>query len=1679
MTAQKIFLTDPNLTEWQGVETDGTDITVECIGGGGGGDTLDNRRAGGGGGYAVKTVSYVSKSTVPVQIGTGGNGAIGGVSDSVDGGNTVWNTNVITAYGGKSGKNSGIGGAYDGSGVTGYTGGVGSSGVPGDGHTAGGGGGGAAGPDGNGANGGLHAEGGGGGGGANGGTVGADAGGLSGANGGDNHNGTGHGLGDTGSGATAGTDGGGGGGGRQIVSDPYFTPGENGGNGTEFDATHGCGGGGGGGGDADGHSGGNGGLYGGGGGGGREGIASNSNGAQGLIVITYEPVPAPAGLTYSENPASYPVNSAITPNTPSSTGGAIDSYSVDIPLPTGLSLDPDTGIISGTPTAITASATYTITGTNNSGSTTCEVVIEITAVPTTPRKGIHYSVEIYTDDGTPAHDPLAVTDVTLGLVNGVLRYVTDRPKYDGSTAIPAYGPNEIDIEGNATTGGVPYVFYENFLQKAAFVSNPSNEIDLSRSGDIATLSGLEFIITNSAAFWNSLLTAGPGGTPIHLSGRKVRYSIFLDDVMYARWQGVIINNPYDEIDYHFACGPDINVHKMIPPNVINVTTFPNVGVGSQQTSEVQISGAITPESNIPANVTASSDPVPVCFGDVAYAQLFNVDGIPVFEKIAIIGRGISSISPFFNMTCAAGSNDTDDGSKGDGATGFFNGTRGGAGFLGGLNHNVEFVVYDFGYALFLISEDLSTTYPPGYASDPVGFTVPSNVSNLYFPTDYFKDYFIFKQGDSKGIRILHSTSSYITYACPSPGTYRYIYVNILTLAEKPEDFTNSNILLAPGNGWTVTDKVSVLASPLISSLVVSDTTIFFQVCKNIIRQIVSNFPIIKYNHGLIKGLSVQNGLPILRSFSSNLKLYENVCNLIGKATATQTEIDADIAVAAAQGIVPVSFPHLQLKASSDVQQNGISLLTPILIPATAIKSIDYTYLYDSGTALKASKSSEGSYLTNNIGTTDFDKLVDRNRNSATKAGGTFYPDICLTAAGTGGQVTITASGGQIISIDSIYNPGSGYVANQITKLSNPVGNPGVNGYMRVLTVDGSGGILTVELVNGGTDYVTSLPKTVNRVDNSGYIVTFSIDLTALIDIDADKAFFGIDFIATTPSGGVSGTSLKHLSFGIQFRLLDQYNRAIDLGIDPDDDLDDEMIVFRDPNGNLVTHTTYQQNNPGATVPINNLLPKDYYVAGGDDNDETDRFFLASYNGDDNGNAFTEIDLKKILSLIKSRIAQPTILVDVLFIGEDLAGSTPYWNTTDTILPTSLVDLNLKIKQIGFVAQKQISTANKALFAEVQGESVGNDGATETNSVHAAIRHILEDYDGIPAALIDYGNLATTRGASAAHPWYVGRQLTDRKNSLDYLQELCHQAFVGYFISRTGKHSFSAWRENTTTAIVHDESIINRGSISNWQKTDMSSLFNDFKLDYNRNPGLNKLDRSLIVTHVDDMDPGVTVSSTPTHAPGGGFPVIGCIDTDGVPLWLKYCSFPGIPSTIPFDPTTATPSNPQDGDAWLATATANGWTKGQRYIYDSDTSTWGADSAYAAAYTAAKALWDACHASWLETFTIQQTSGDLSALEWYNDRSVLSDLTAAALGVGVYSSAYMLLQNFIAWLTKQKDTVSYSVPINTSTVVLDLLTPVKFSDIKYTNNVQRLGWITRMSPDTENDSFNISLILDLV
>jgi hypothetical protein len=213
--------------------------------------------------------------------------------------------------------------------------------------------------------------------------------------------------------------------------------------------------------------------------------ATNTGGSTtALVSITVNDV-APSSLSYSSNPASYTKDMEIVDNTPTSSGGAVVSYAVSPTLPTGLTLNTSTGVISGTPSAVTTTADYTVTASNTGGSATASVSIMVNDVAPS---SLSYSSNpaTYTKD-------MVIPDNTPGSSGGAV------VSYAVSPALPA------GLTLNTSTGvisGAP----------TALATAADYTVTASNTGG-ATTAALNLAVISGYSAWSTQyqLTQGPEG----------------------------------------------------------------------------------------------------------------------------------------------------------------------------------------------------------------------------------------------------------------------------------------------------------------------------------------------------------------------------------------------------------------------------------------------------------------------------------------------------------------------------------------------------------------------------------------------------------------------------------------------------------------------------------------------------------------------------------------------------------------------------------------------------------------------------------------------------------------------------------------------------------------------------------------------------------------------------------------------------------------------------------------------------------------------------------------------------------------------------------------------------------------------------------------------------------------
>lgn len=546
------------------------------------------------------------------------------------------------------------------------------------------------------------------------------------------------------------------------------------------------------------------------------------------------------------------------------------------------------------------------------------------------------------------------------------------------------------------------------------------------------------------------------------------------------------------------------------------------------------------------------------------------------------------------------------------------------------------------------------------------------------------------------------------------------------------------------------------------------------------------------------------------------------------------------------------------------------------------------------------------------------------------------------------------------------------------------------------------------------DNSTSYNIVIKNILGSGeYKLDFKTKIPEqLINSSYDKSFLVIDFTLQS----VNTTTLSEIDF--EYYAVDYLGRETEVFTTGSD-------LF---TNNLATGGTYYYYT----------IPKIHYNTTGDESQFND--IRAS------------IDISDFLQSAKTLSAYPYIVLRLT-------------HTNAIGVPAN--SMTLTVYEMAFAGQKNINTVNEDLYTKIRGEQVDSN---QTNSSYRALQHIMETYDGITATDISWGTYTNTDNSI----YMVGRQLNEQKKSSDYITELLKHSFTALYPTRKGKRGVSAWKNNRTPTVTHDESVIIKNSISKFSNTPISKVYNDLTVNFDWNPGLGKFNKSIFVTKVDEdsfpamaastgTDSEITVSTVITAGIGtqavAGFPVdpsswaaVGgyvsfLSDTYG---WLYFGTITSVSAagksvSIEFVNTYSLPAATDLGS-------------GTFYSHGSGLPEWTTFVGGVSSYATAKSWWDICHNSYERTLTKAQLPKELSDCYWFPDNENFDTGTG-----GAGNAAHKYMQNLVEWVPRQKDIVEYSVPLNTVNVTLEPLTPVTFSDAIYTNDADRLMWITKVKP----------------
>lgn len=1093
------------------------------------------------------------------------------------------------------------------------------------------------------------------------------------------------------------------------------------------------------------------------------------------------------------------------------------------------------------------------------------------------------------------------------------------------------------------------------------IGDPIRSVNISATGDYGTISGFDFSLRNNIqdggadALWKWVRDNG-----IYFTNRVIKLYIVIDDVFYSIWSGVIQNNPVEEISYQFKCIDSFQkIHKVIPPNVVDRNVFINSDDESQGKS------------------------IPVCIGDIAYSKVLTITNKPS-EKVLVYSRPLPP-GLVEGKAAAAVEYDTHTILPGDiGPTPRLKlYTKEQTFNQNALVDKFLYVARGGGFSdVDMLNRIVRSDATDGngftwvYLESPFEFVDEATFNARYSYDPYYKE-----------DKVKHYPQLDVEYQCWTrrlfePGTSRYEAPGVTENHQYPP----TPVPLEDSN-WIKFTGVNCLNGGVGCNLVNLDIVIEpLWDCKVTIRKDSYDGEILGskdflftepiQNGTMNNRIAIWQSIPITRLYDDNVTLvvqvtggilYRNYYTWINQRVQNSIFYRPPTCQLYALSVNGAEssedtwwFSIVEMDGTHLISNNAI---TEIVTDNGKPSGQPLLYIYN-----KDRKIMEP--VPNNI----YKIKTQPDEYSG-------HPEFILYSSNIkkDGEVSYLAtimpqrwaveieSDMQYVSRNKMWS-----VVQQGHIEAGGVSVPMINHLFRDVHPE-------ADICNRNqTQYIQMRYPDFLDFKNT-YSFTVKLEYPKeYLDYDVEEVYIGIDAdymsLPVTPS--VTPVPIRIVIF---VDVLDVYGNVVNST--QYEELDN------DNTGDIVWPT--DEIPVGTTISLN-TLPSSYYDNGGirEQSYKTQWSYVGKDSSDEDVTLRSMLKLKSELwDAIKDGTSSNIIQMRVIVTsnGATFEDGAPFY-------------LYVNLKECGIMGIRTTNPLNDEYYCRLKGEYLGPEGfKEETNTVYKAFKLILEQYDGIHYLNINYTNLPIVRD-----DWSVGRQLTERKSSFEYLKELAQHSFVSIYPMRNGNRALKAWREDTDLVKSFDSSTIIRGSIKDWEKTDVTDLYNDFRIWYNWSPAASTYIDSITLTNTNMYYP-IQIGVTGAEA---GFP--------GATMMCDY---------------------PNDLELW------------KTYVGGISPNS----------YTDAKVMWDYAHESYDIAGAVQPLPKNLSEMPWYINTKQFKNEEFS--GASKSDSPFKYLQNLSEWCTLQKDQVKFNVPLTYDNVRLELLDYVSFADTIYTNNEVRYGWIT--------------------
>ncbi len=241
-----------------------------------------------------------------------------------------------------------------------------------------------------------------------------------------------------------------------------------------------------------------------------------------ITINVIDPNAPPTAFSYSVTNATLLQNQAISALSPNILG-IVNSYSVSPSLPTGLNLNTTTGVISGTPTSVQGSITYTITATNTFGSTTTSIQFAVLIPPPSNLSYPSSNFSFYKSSTITNQSPSVTGTVTSYTVSpslpvGLSLNATTGVLSGIPTTLQSSSPYTITATNSTGTASTT-IQISVVIPPPSGLSYPSSEYQLKQGSSICATSILPTVTGDSISF--SISPILPEGLSLNTSTGEI------------------------------------------------------------------------------------------------------------------------------------------------------------------------------------------------------------------------------------------------------------------------------------------------------------------------------------------------------------------------------------------------------------------------------------------------------------------------------------------------------------------------------------------------------------------------------------------------------------------------------------------------------------------------------------------------------------------------------------------------------------------------------------------------------------------------------------------------------------------------------------------------------------------------------------------------------------------------------------------------------------------------------------------------------------------------------------------------------------------------------------------------------------------------------------------------------